>query len=123
MSETQKEKAAAMPTTGRMTMVERVARALCAKRNAHLGSPDAETLVRGKPNWVFHVPDALTAIEAMREPTPGMVEAARLEGSDDPDNEASSTGHYWVREEMWQAMIDAALSEDPLPETKGVAAA
>lgn len=50
-------------------MIEVVARKLASRRYSHCGGPDAETLVKGKPNWKFCVEDATLAIEAMREPT------------------------------------------------------
>ena len=74
-----------------MSMVERVARALCEIDHLHLGGPDAQTLVPGTPNWSFHVSAARAAIAAMREPTPEMTR---------------SLG--WDREE-WEIAIDAAL--------------
>ncbi len=48
------------------SVTEVVARALCARTCQHIGGPDAHTLVPGKPNWIFHIPDAVVAIEAMK---------------------------------------------------------
>lgn len=76
-------------------MAERVARALSAKRHLRMGGADAETLVQGIPNWHYCVDDAKVAIEAMREPTPEMADAASCLRAD-PN-------------EIWDAMIDAAL--------------
>ncbi|MBN9034971.1 MAG: hypothetical protein J0H53_02785 [Rhizobiales bacterium] len=84
---------------GENEMVERVARRLAAGRYAHVGGADAETLVKGKPNWMSCVDDARTAIEAMREPTDAMVDAAY--GRERTGTERGN----------WRAMIDAALTE------------
>jgi len=78
-----------------MSMVEQVARALAANRYMSIGGADSTAL--GKPAWVYCVPDALTAIEAMREPTEKMERAAR----------------FWSPSlrESYSEMIDAALNE------------
>lgn len=83
-----------------MTMVERVARAIC--REEHLlvyafglwrpGELDRKI----EQYWRRHLPTARAAIEAMREPTEAMTLAGDERG--DPTS-------------MYQAMIDAALSE------------
>lgn len=67
------------------TMIERVAKAL-------------EKNLEGKEFSSFE-DAARAAIEAMREPTPKMIEAAQ------------STADPYC--ESWPVMIDAALSEDP----------
>lgn len=51
-----------------MTLLERVARALCR----HDGHPENATM-DGKPLWQDYLPEARVAIEAMREPTEDML--------------------------------------------------
>lgn len=46
-------------------------------------------------------------------PTDAMVEAGRIEGWDDPDHEASSLGHPWVREAVYEAMLAARPARPP----------
>ena len=65
-------------------MVERVARAIAS----HVGYADDD--------WFKYGPAARAAIAAMREPTEEMLKAAYAKAFD---------------KEIWQAMIDAALSE------------
>jgi hypothetical protein len=79
-------------------MVERVARAICALRDAS----DADCVTYGKDNklvpyWTLFVPDACAAIAAMREPTQAMLKVA------------DSFGDYG--REPWPEMIDAALKD------------
>ncbi len=92
------------------SMVERVARAICAATNIAmegvtevvLDNPDfvipAHKRTDGKalPRWQLYVPKARAAIAAMREPTEAMIDA---------------TGSDWGSqlEDNWQAMIDEAL--------------
>ncbi|WP_158876883.1 hypothetical protein [Antarcticirhabdus aurantiaca] len=128
MSETQKEKAAAMPTIAKTTMVERVARAIYEGRNGAGCIPWAR---RDGAHRKPYLSDARAAIAAMRDPTPAIVEAVK-----------PWPGHCWGQIETagsakraayladqatatssFTTMIDAALAEDPLPETKGIAAA
>jgi hypothetical protein len=56
-----------------MEIIERVARALC-RAAGH--SPDDPTKT-GELRWMFWRSDAIAAITAMREPTDGMLVAAR----------------------------------------------
>jgi hypothetical protein len=71
------------------SMVERVSRAIRLSLDETGYYPDA----------------ARAAIEAMREPTPEMIEAGNIPGWDD----SVSVG---LSEEIWPAMIDAALKEE-----------
>lgn len=75
-------------------MVERVARALQAASEG-----DAS-------EWTQWVREARAAIEAMREATTEMARAAS-----DPYTEGRD--EYWLRDEAWPAMIDAALTHGP----------
>ena len=47
--------------------VEKVARALAARRYGNCGGADACTMVKGTPNWRFCIPDATTAVHALKE--------------------------------------------------------
>jgi hypothetical protein len=80
-----------------MDMIERVARAICRSRNE---DPDGPLGLRGPvfngPYWMYYVQDARAAIEAMREPTPSMIDAAYEWTTDSPIH-------------IWNDMIDAAL--------------
>jgi hypothetical protein len=88
-------------------MVERVARALFHADNATLPRryrwEEANVAVRGA-----YVRRTIAALQAMREPTPAMVEASRVGVDWDPDDR--STEPSATPERCWQAMIDAALT-------------
>lgn len=77
-----------------MTMIERVARAMAENH----WPVDFEGTKAGyvETHWHFHADDARAAIEAMREPTEAMKDAAF---GNDPT--------------LWSRMIDAALQEQP----------
>lgn len=75
------------------TMVERVARAI------------GKTYSRQAQTFDGWLPHARAAIAAMREPTEGMIKAAR-----DPRTANGSPVSKGVHD-TWQAMIDAALAE------------
>lgn len=94
-----------------MTMVERVARALLK----HDGFLESEEI-----SWRQYAPMAVVAIEAMRDPTEAMGEAA-----DDPvHNSLKEQGQFSIEKygklafasypfsmAVWKSMIDAALKE------------
>lgn len=85
-----------------MDMVERVARAIWAKRRAIAASQGIELEDWGDGTFprANHVhEEARAAIEAMKEPTPEMVEAA------------CGVDRYADPGEEWDAMIDAALQK------------
>lgn len=73
------------------SMVERVARAICLADGLDDGLSNAFAVQKTDREWGEWVPLARAAIEAMREPTPEMVEAG--------------AGYH----EAWPFMIDAAL--------------
>lgn len=76
-------------------MVERVARALAAQSFEALGNDKAGAgATAAECRWPHFVPQAYTAIEAMREPDEAM------------KNAVEHTGMMWV----WSACIDIALS-------------
>lgn len=85
------------------SMIERVARAIGGEEN---GAPVDEPVERWR-NWE---PAARAAIAAMREPTEGILQAMR--------DTVPVSGYEWEYETdealpHWQAMIDAALEENP----------
>ena len=85
-------------------MVERVAEALwTARGNAHDNWPADGPLAKQAP-WVQRIvrEEARAAIEAVREPTDAMLDAAEYEESD-----LTREGHAQIH----RAMIDAALKE------------
>lgn len=85
-----------------MTPVERVARAICAAEVKRLGyAGDPAFFVEGF--WRDHEPAARAAIEALREPSEGMEEAAMPVLSQYPDEGRPRA--------IWEAMISQALSE------------
>jgi hypothetical protein len=81
-----------------MEFLEQVARGLCqsaghdADGKHHVGDGEME-------NWTFFVQPACAALEAMRNPTQSMIEAAR-----DDVLVADAAG-------VWRAMINTALSD------------
>jgi hypothetical protein len=81
-------------------MIERVAKALVASRRL----PDGCLI-----NWDVFRADARAAIEAMREPTEAMQAVYLVPGS-------------LAEEDIWPAMIDAALGPPVEPQTKGATA-
>ena len=85
-------------------MVKKVARALADSRYMNIGGANSTAL--GKPAWVFCVPDALIAIEAMREPTIQMTQAA-CDATFGPVPLSPEAAHSIG----YRAMISAALSE------------
>ena len=92
------------------TMVEKVARALTARcgvdpDDTNGGAWDGGSYNRGKPAWTAWSDDARAAIEAMREPSEGMIKAA--------DEDTPDVLTPFDARDIWTAMIDAALSETP----------
>jgi hypothetical protein len=77
--------------------IERVARALCESAGHN---PQGKHQVNGgeEENWSFFVRAACAALEAMRDPTQSMIEAAR-----DDLLIADAVG-------VWRTMINTALS-------------
>jgi hypothetical protein len=74
-----------------VTMIEKVARAICKTHGAF----DPDALTDGVAAWKYYVPEARSAIAAMREPTDEII------------REAGQSQH-----EAYQAIIDAALKEN-----------
>lgn len=84
-------------------MIERVARAIC---RAGMSGPKDHLNKQENLNWRKFEIEARAAIEAMREPTNAMVEASNREWDGRMSHRSSGA---------WQAMIDAALSPSPSP--------
>jgi hypothetical protein len=74
-----------------MTMIEKVARAICKTHGAF----DPDALTNSIAAWKYYVPEARAAIAAMRELT------------DEIKREAGQSEH-----EAYQAIFDAALKEN-----------
>jgi len=90
-------------TAGCESMIERVARAICA---TYYGKPDRDG------NWMAFLKEARAAIEAMQEPTDAMTEAGA--GLDDDDWDDSPIGFASAKGEAratYRAMIATALNE------------
>lgn len=91
-----------------VSMVERMAQAL-AERSGARWDKVSEEGPRGEADWGtrgYWRDLARAAIEAMREPTPGMIKAADL----------VEDGYTFQRPDFcWLLMINAALSEHPSP--------
>lgn len=93
-----------------MTMVERVARALCARHYADrfskpVDDPHVQRNVAG--NWALFADDACIAIEAMRDPTPAMLADPAVE---DASFGAPIHGYLVDVPKLWAALITAALA-------------
>lgn len=98
------------------TMIERVARALCVAAG-HDPDRTHDIYVEGDPDagvaWAGYRREARAAIEAMREPTEAMVDAAcdvvvGFSGEYDDYNVYLGSHEF---NGVWTAAIDAALKE------------
>lgn len=93
-----------------MTMVERVARAICIAAGHDPDGPTCDIFVPGDPYahlpWAGFRRQARAAIEALRTPTPEMVEAGDLAMV----GLKSAKPEYSTFPLGWQAAIDAALN-------------
>jgi len=76
-----------------MSPLERAARALCRLD----GHPENATM-EGRPLWQDYLPEVRAVIQAIRDPSHEMVQAV-----------PSDTNAPIYPEDIWQAMIDAAL--------------
>lgn len=87
-------------------MEERVAKAIClaSSLDVHGGTPEQWANV-AECEWPDYVPEARSAIEATRKPTPVMSTAGKhtVKGCD-------STFERDIAESAYRVMIDAALS-------------
>ncbi len=88
------------PKVADAAMVERVARAIANRRGARRGAPEVSNVlvllkvVSGGKLYDEVMDDARAAIAAMREPTEAMLNVA----------------DHISAEEIWRAMVDAALA-------------
>lgn len=99
-----------------MTPLERAARALCTDRDPGDTSggphPSGTWIEKGEAWWTGYVDQARAVLEAIREPSEGMVKEGAYQipcgqGVEEGPPNASDA------KDCWQAMIDAALSEKP----------
>jgi hypothetical protein len=81
-------------------LIERVSRALCQSAGHDPGGKQ-QVSSGEEENWTFFVQAARAAVEAMRDPTETMIEAAR-----DDVLIADASG-------VWRTMINVALSATP----------
>lgn len=79
-----------------MSPLERAARALCRVD----GHPE-NAMMEGRPLWQDYLPEARAVVDAIREPSEGMMRAGWT--SDLPYTPSVKVGV------VWQAMIDALL--------------
>lgn len=86
-----------------MTMIERVARALAKKERGKYPTPE------GDESWGLWLGFARTAIDAMREPTETMIDAAHEDWAWGPGTNLDDTDADATR--CWGTMIDAALKD------------
>lgn len=92
------------------SLIERVARALCAAHYAaRFAKPrdDAHVQNNVDGNWHLYILSARAAIEAMREPTEAMVKEGILGGYGWEECKCFLTDPT----EVWRTMIDAALGK------------
>ena len=98
---------------GSESMIDKVARALCELHIRRVRRHDTapERLEEMLPaavdhNWREHVDEARAALQALMEPTPGMIEASCHDAVwDDADNRLSAD----ISKCVWQAMIRSAM--------------
>lgn len=86
--------------------LERAARAICTAQDL----PE-NTMFEGRPMWESFLPAARVALEAVKEPSEAMHNAAQISKAliwSTPPREGLD-GVDW--DLAWRAMIDAALSE------------
>lgn len=88
-----------------MTMIERVARALCQQVHGFGGS-ESEISSAVDRFWTNHVSDARAAIEAMREPNEAMIPAGNI-----PMPALGQGITFNSADKVWRDMIDAALKD------------
>jgi hypothetical protein len=90
-------------------MVERVAKAMAARRFLYAGIEVDQIVINDDnervPYWTLYAEVARAAIEAMREPTEAMIEA----GQEEDLGRTESVGMIYT------AMIDAALAPPEQP--------
>lgn len=97
-----------------VTMVERVARALCRADGKDPDAPRKISACVGEISmmeWQYHYPFmALRAIEAMREPTDEMVRA--VESAEDDSGYIAAAGEHIDWGDAWTIAINAALQKE-----------
>ena len=96
------------------SMVERVARALYELLRKDFRDQAVWERTTEMDREVFR-PFARAAIVAMREPTDEMVDAGFHKAD---TNDRSERAYRWVADDVWHAMIDAALEETDASEVR-----
>jgi hypothetical protein len=96
------------------TMIERIARALCSE--AHI-DPDKSVMKSGGSGdgdrqvaWMALRKQARTILAIMRQPTGAML-SANAEAVNGTRRPIDSGSDHFIAEEIWRAMIDAALED------------
>ncbi len=84
-----------------MTMIEKAARALC-----QVQGQDENVLVGGSPAWRAYVPQVMTVLTAIHEPSDIMKEAG-AEIVRHVGEEESDYAHQSDAANIWRFMIDA----------------
>jgi hypothetical protein len=79
-------------------MIDKVAKAMWAAWLKESGVDESGAILASGADWKQYIPDAKTAIKAMREPTEEMIQAGI--------NEGYKCGNWYP------VMIDAALGEE-----------
>jgi hypothetical protein len=101
------------------SMIERVARALAKASIGFMNDKPRDFQAAVDRRWPLHVEMAKIAIEAMREPTAAMINAAKLAEHDQRWPDLKPTEHTWevtgaaTIAAHHRAMIDVALG-DPI---------
>ena len=99
-----------------MTMLEKVAKALFEYQQSLRNVAGLSWEYEWATNGNYWMPLARAAINAMREPTPHMLTALHPdERRAAKDERVSGFLDFWDAEDVWKAMISAALDEPPSP--------
>lgn len=84
-----------------MNPIEKAARSLC-----HASGHDAEDMSAGAPRWASYLPQVMTVVDALHEPSQVMKEAGseiiRHVGAEESD-----VGHQSDAANVWRFMMDA----------------
>lgn len=92
-----------------MNMIEKMARKLCALNNDGGEDFDSNGYDEGHddyiPEWKFYIEDAKAALECLKEPTEGMLDARLYGLNHDVEYEQRKD----LRPAIFKAMINAAL--------------
>lgn len=88
-----------------MNPIEKAARSLC-----HADGHDAEDMSSGAPRWTIYLPQVMTVVDALHEPSQVMKEAGseiiRHVGAEESD-----IGHQSDAANVWRFMMDALYQD------------